>query len=80
MNKIKKFFSERFKSPFTVILGVLLLVYSLFLFILLFWGLNNSLKSVSEFRTNPNFLSKIFRGSGRGIITRLFSRTFNLEE
>ncbi len=62
MEKIKKFFSEKLKniSPFTIIVGVLLFIYSLFLFILLLWGVSNSLKSVSEFRTNPMFLSKIF--------------------
>ncbi len=68
MEKIKKFFSEKFKkaSPFTILVGVLLFVYSLFLFILLLWGVSNSLKSVSEFRTNPMFLTKSSRGSGRG--------------
>ncbi len=52
-------FIEKLKkiSPFRVVLGVLLALYSLSMFVLLFWGVLNSLKSVSDFRTNPLFFT-----------------------
>ncbi len=56
--KTKPFIEKPKKiSPFRVVLGILLALYALSMFILLFWGVLNSLKSVSDFRTNPLFFT-----------------------
>lgn len=58
MSKSKAFFGRLKKSsPFRATLGVLLTLYALSMFILLLWGVLNSLKSVSDFRTNPLFFT-----------------------
>lgn len=58
MIKSKRFFDKVKKiSPFRAVLGVLLTLYALSMVVLLFWGVLNSLKSVSDFRTNPLFFT-----------------------
>ena len=55
-------------SPFSIILGVILVLYSIILFALLYWGLITSLKTNNDFVLgNNNFLGfprLYYKGSG----------------
>lgn len=53
-------------SPLFIILGIVLLVYSLIMIFMLLWGLNTSLKSDMDYSNRHNYLGLPFLGEGFG--------------
>lgn len=53
-------------SPLFIVLGIVLIVYSLIMIFMLLWGLNTSLKSDTDYSNRHNLLGLPFLGEGFG--------------
>lgn len=68
MTKKKKIGKREKKSvsPLFIVLGIVLIVYSLIMIFMLLWGLNTSLKSDFDYNNRHNYLGLPFLGDGYG--------------
>lgn len=64
-------------SPLFIVLGVILLLYSLIMIFMLLWGLNTSLKSDMDYNNRHNYLGLPFLGDGFGNSKNEFFRFNN---
>ncbi len=64
--KQKKNRGKKSVSPLFIILGTVLIIYSLIMIFMLLWGLNTSLKSDMDYSNRHNYLGLPFLGDGFG--------------
>lgn len=64
--EIKKVKGKKSVSPLFIVLGVILIVYSLIMVFMLLWGLNTALKSDMDYNNRHNYLGLPYLGDGIG--------------
>ena len=70
--KNKDRFGRNSVSPLFIVLGIVLLIYSLIMIFMLLWGLNTSLKSDMDYNNRHNYLGLPYLGEGIGNSTNEF--------